>query len=164
MSPSKENMDLNLIVHGRCASSLITTMLAETGQFNLWGADYPTKTEPDLIRNMIRENMVSSNWDIEEMKKTLIERDTSGRVLIKMPEFGFCIDKFFYLHPTILVIRRSAFERIRSLISIEWVESALAQFKEYRMLEKAERIYYANGGRYSNLTNRQRVFLVVAWG
>jgi len=157
-------MELNLIVHGRCGSSLVTAMLAETGQFNLWGTDYPIKTEPDLIRDLIRENMFSGNWDVEGIKKALAERDTSGRVLIKMPEFGFCIEKFFPLDPTVLVIRRSSFEVMRSIISVGWEDSVIASCEKYKILEKAERDYYGKGGKFKALTIRQKDFLIVAWG
>jgi len=157
-------MDLNLIVHGRCASSLVTAMLVETGEFNLWGVpEYPAKKESGWIRDLIRECLYMGKWKSEPIKDTLNRFNTNGKVLIKMPEFGFCIDKFFFLEPSVLVIRRSPFEILRSIASLKWEESVVQPYEKYRIMELAEKHYKLKGGDTAGMSTRHKVFLVLCF-
>jgi len=156
-------MKLNLIVHGRCASTRITSMLARTHEFSFWGEN-SKQTESSEVRSMVWTAMRNDDWNENSIKEIIKKKNFKGDILTKLPEFGFCIDKFFFLNPSILVLQRSPFEKLRSLIKIGWEQAAWDGYKNNRLFGKAKKEYYKRGGRYLNLNKRCEVFLMQVWG
>ena len=151
-------MELNIIIHGRSASTLLAEMLLATGAFDLWG-DRKFACE-------LKDFKFAQSWRREKIDQAL-QPFQSKRVLAKQPEFQYFLELLFPYKVRVLVNERSAIEKLRSLMAVSgWVKRVAERYEERGLVRRALLDYLPAGGGVdiSKSSYLVTVFFVLAWG
>jgi len=151
-------MELNIIVHGRSASTLLARMLMGTRQFTLWG-DRNFACELKTFKQ-------PGTWRCDYISSALEPFKGGHRILAKLPEFQYFLELLFPFGARVLVNERSAIEKLRSLIEIGWDFRAYERYEEKKLVKRATFDFLTHGGTANILARSHTVkaFLVLAWG
>ena len=153
-------MNLNLIIHGRCGSTLVSEMLMSTGKFDLWG----TRS----WANELKAFKNPETWNIDDVDNALAKyEDSKKAVLAKLPEFAYFVECTLRHTPNIIVLERSIPERVRSLSSVGWIDRANERYQEKGLHKRACAAFLNISGvlyEWDELDKYEKASMVLGWG